>query len=964
MAQMNLLKRLNGTRKDQLFDLVLIILPLTLLVIAPVMWYQGSEGSLILCGDTYFPVDPHYGLKTDLFVWQNQYGGGSYNYLSKDLPFFLTVRVLNQFLPLWLTQLALFLVLTIITFLSFFFLAKTVLTLSRVACSKTASLVSSVLSAFLYTFNPYMLNIWYMQYLDLIFFVAFLPLAIACFLILIDRLRFGKPGSIKWLLLSFFASIPLLATDLPDFLLFVVLVLFLAMCYLVAVPRNRKLFLLRFAKYFGFFGVLIFLANLWWLPNYFIYSFSYPQIDWRLVGDTPTYFFKLYTQPSNFAELFRLVGDIDFYTPNRIPAGNVYITNPVFILIGFIIPALSLISLLHRKQEKKIHTWLLVYSFVLVYLASLAFTSGVNLPFGGLNIQLFEHVSILQVFRAPWRRLMGFALLSLCVLFAFSLHKFKRPRINMGIKVLALVMVILFAWPQVSGEIFSHTGIPTTNGIALEPALAKVPQYYYSAANYINEQTEAFSVMFLPFYPFYSSLSWGLYASWYPLNIFQKPIVNLGITGQQPSGNIERVFESVFNEFYTAPSPSDGKILGSLFNVKYVLLLKDWDTQYEPFFVARLSPDDIAKLLPAAGFSLEKTYGNVSIYRNSYWTKDTSVYAANFLVNDKQQYDQTMLYYEDAYSILDSKASVVFMQPENELKSQPTFINYTQSIMLTVDQASLWSSNCAVLSDDANTKMNGNNSLQILVANNSKQPFWWINYNFEKNQGSAQDLSGYDYISFYWYGQNTGATIILCLYATYPNRYEITFVDNFVGWKYMAFPLSEFVAYGSPSLNDVNQLQFYCSTQYTSGTWYVDMIELESGLPVQISELQGTQPQIVATQIDPTKYVVEINAADPFILVLGQSFSPYWQISVNGESTDFKHYLVNGYQNGWFINETGNYSIKIEYWPQNLFYFGLTLSSLTMAVCAFVLVMYVNRKKIKRNRFTNPLSKLWKLELQ
>jgi hypothetical protein len=374
-------------------------------------------------------------------------------------------------------------------------------------------------------------------------------------------------------------------------------------------------------------------------------------------------------------------------------------------------------------------------------------------------------------------------------------------------------------------------------------------------------------------------------------------------------------------------------------------LLKDWDIRYEPYFVARLSPDDIEKLLPTAGFSLEKTYGNVSIYRNSYWTKDTSVYAANFLVNDNQQYNQTMLYYEDAYSFLNSKTNIVFMQPDNELKSQQTFIDYTKLMMLNLTQASLWSSNCAIISDDTNTKINGSNSLRIIVPNNSTQPFWLINYNFEKNQGSAQDLSEYDYISFYWYGQNTGATIILCVYATYPNRYEITFVDNFVGWKYEVFPLSEFVAYGSPSLNRVNQLQFYCSTQYTSGTWHVDMIELRSGPTIQISELQGSQPQIVTTKIDPTKYVVEINAANPFMLVLGQSFSPYWRISVDGESSNFKHYLVNGYQNGWFINKTGNYSIKIEYWPQNLFYLGLILSSLTLAVCAFILVMYVKRKK-------------------
>jgi hypothetical protein len=967
LGSLNFSRRLgNAIRKgDKILDFVIIVLPLALLVIAPLMWFGGFEGKTIFVGDSYFPIDPKYGLSSNLFTWEDQYGGGSYNDLLPNLPVFFTVRILYQLFPLWITQLIFFMMLTIITFLSFFFLAKTVFALSGVNCSKKASLSSSVLSAFLYTFNPYMLNIWYMQYLNLIFFVAFLPLALACFLILLRELRCGGQNAIKWLLLSLFASIPLSIVDLPDFLLFLVLVIFFGIYYSVAIPDNRKSFLSRFTKYFFLFIVLIILVNVWWWPNYFIHLFSCPQIDWRL-GESAIYFFKLYTKPSTLVELFRFLGDISFYTPNSIPSGSIYVENPIFIPIGFIISLLSSIALLPKKRERK-SQMLLVYFFAIIYLLSIFFVKGINPPFGNVTLYLFENIPILQIFRAPWRRLMGFALLSLCTLFAFSMHRFLNSRISKIIKVFALVMLILFGWSQISGDIFSSVGVPTTNGVTLEPARAKVPEYYYSAANYINRQPETFSIMLLPFDSFYASLSWGYHASWSQLNIFQKPIVNLGITVQEPSGNIGKVLGSVISELYTKPSFSNGQILSLLFNVKYVLLLRDWDTEYEPFTVARVSPDDVAELLPSAGFSLEMTFGNVSIYRNSYWTKDNSVYAANAIANDNQLYDQIMPYYENAYSFLNPESNIVFMQPDdvaNISEVNRMFMEGNQSTLLNDDQTTFWSAraNSTILTDDINIKISGSDSLKIFVPKDSTVAFWWINHNFMNFNGSLQDWSERDYISFYWYGQNTGATISLAVYATYPNCYEFTFVDDFLGWRNMAFPFSKFVAHGSPSFKRVEQLQFYCLTAYTSGTWHLDMIEIGNGPFVQVSEFKRDEVKIVTKKINPTKYAVNINATNPFILVLGQSYNPNWQVYIDGMPSNFKHYQVNGYQNAWYINKTGEYAVTIEYWPQEIFYIGLAISSLTLVVCASVLTMCIEDKKAKLKSILVPLYRLSRSE--
>ena len=53
--------------------------------------------------------------------------------------------------------------------------------------------------------------------------------------------------------------------------------------------------------------------------------------------------------------------------------------------------------------------------------------------------------------------------------------------------------------------------------------------------------------------------------------------------------------------------------------------------------------------------------------------------------------------------------------------------------------------------------------------------------------------------------------------------------------------------------------------------------------------------------------------------------------------------MANGYTNAWYINETGTYTITLEFWPQKLFYIGSTISITTLIIC----VLYISKNKIK-----------------
>ena len=90
--------------------------------------------------------------------------------------------------------------------------------------------------------------------------------------------------------------------------------------------------------------------------------------------------------------------------------------------------------------------------------------------------------------------------------------------------------------------------------------------------------------------------------------------------------------------------------------------------------------------------------------------------------------------------------------------------------------------------------------------------------------------------------------------------------------------------------------------------------------------------EIISYQkIDPTKYIVEVNATKPFMLSFAEAHDPLWIAHVNGERIEsIPLYSVI---NGFWINQTGQLEITIEYEPQKWFYYGSIISVTTFLAC-------------------------------
>jgi hypothetical protein len=85
---------------------------------------------------------------------------------------------------------------------------------------------------------------------------------------------------------------------------------------------------------------------------------------------------------------------------------------------------------------------------------------------------------------------------------------------------------------------------------------------------------------------------------------------------------------------------------------------------------------------------------------------------------------------------------------------------------------------------------------------------------------------------------------------------------------------------------------------------------------------------------------------EPFWLVLGQSLSPGWKATMDGESLGEAR-LVNGYANGWLVDpgQPGTYSIALRWTPQNVVWVAFALSVLGIIVCLGI-VLVTRRREV------------------
>lgn len=76
-------------------------------------------------------------------------------------------------------------------------------------------------------------------------------------------------------------------------------------------------------------------------------------------------------------------------------------------------------------------------------------------------------------------------------------------------------------------------------------------------------------------------------------------------------------------------------------------------------------------------------------------------------------------------------------------------------------------------------------------------------------------------------------------------------------------------------------------------------------------------PHVSYNKISNDKYQVRIkNSQASFVLILNNTYDPLWKAKADNQVLD-KHFIVNGFANGWMVDKKGDYDIEIKLavWP-------------------------------------------------
>ena len=87
----------------------------------------------------------------------------------------------------------------------------------------------------------------------------------------------------------------------------------------------------------------------------------------------------------------------------------------------------------------------------------------------------------------------------------------------------------------------------------------------------------------------------------------------------------------------------------------------------------------------------------------------------------------------------------------------------------------------------------------------------------------------------------------------------------------------------------------------------------------------GEDPPVISWQeISPTKYTVHVTTQTPFMLAFAEAYDPMWVARVDGK--EYRSRPLYSVINGFWIDETGELEITIEYKPQRWFHQGAAIS--------------------------------------
>lgn len=147
--------------------------------------------------------------------------------------------------------------------------------------------------------------------------------------------------------------------------------------------------------------------------------------------------------------------------------------------------------------------------------------------------------------------------------------------------------------------------------------------------------------------------------------------------------------------------------------------------------------------------------------------------------------------------------------------------------------------------------------------------------------------------------------------------------------------------------NDKNAYIYFCSSAANPKTEFYNISVKRAFLPIVYSLhknilRESIPPKIEYTRVSPTKYSLHINGSQQKIMFgFKERFSALWKLydSKSGKEIPSKHFILDGYANGWVLDKKGKIDLDVVFSPQKYSDFGIKISFVgAILIVAFLII--------------------------
>ncbi len=643
-------------------------------------------------------------------------------------------------------------------------------------------------------------------------------------------------------------------------------------------------------KYATVFFLSVFLASIWIIVilwnNLGAFAQTYGQMD------IPLHYMSI-----NIQDSLRLITKWGFYSGSMgtpyVPYANMYLHNPIVIVLSYIPIIIAFASLFFFKS-KKLATGL----FGIVALIFLILTSGFNPYLTELYVRLTKIIPLMLAFREPsqW---------SFFVIVAFSIligitsstifNKIRRKILKILSISLVIGVLLGSSYPLTIGEV-------TRNPLNTEVKGSYFPSIYEE----INDQLSSnYWTILIPKKSTYitynfSGISLGA-GNIYPL-IFSKPIITeLGTEYLQANTKlIENIYSKISEKTPNIATEANvtAKTSESMDKAPSYAIDQNMNTRWA------------SQMGMPQWYELE-------------WNQTQEVKGLEIFFEDALAHEYKIQTWNGTHWITQLKIenntsptkTHVFNVPVNTTKLLIEFNQATDFKLISIYEIEVHTTE-KVTENNGIAKNLGIIGIKNLVVEKSII------------SGNIFDI---EFLSLL--NANNSAFEVM------EDWEEATLYEN----KYACEKI-----YTSNSIKQYNNIDdMFNQTKNTPWTTlkHTAYIQNTENIKNNILNSLKTPQNITWKQINPTEYIISTKTNDPFVLCFLESYNTNWKAKINGNIIpEENHIQINGYANAWIIQQTGQLTITLEYTPQNTFTTAI-IASITLPL---LLITTLNIKQIKK----------------